>query len=191
VNNGSGTNGSARADSVTGAALTPSLSERLRTLKGHVPPSEISDLWVFPPLADLEDSREFVLFTRLLPDGMRRVCAAEFTGGAGTAGGDGAGRSGPSEANGNGKGPPGGHGPGVNGNGHATGLSGRVAADRPRAESPAVRITEYGRVPSGRVTRVVDGFRRRLGDDREPLHLRIEGRPDSWDRLLAPDDAER
>jgi hypothetical protein len=36
----------------------------------------------------------------------------------------------------------------------------------------------------------VDGFRRRLGDDREPLHIRVDGRPDSWIRMLAPESSE-
>jgi hypothetical protein len=153
VKNGNGTNGTGETPPLASrgeAALANPLSERLRSLEGRVPPNEISDLWVFPPLSDLEDSREFVLFTRRLPDEMRRVCAAEFPAASG--------------------------GVDAGGNGHATG-NGRGAN---------VRITEYGRVPSGRVSRVVEGFRRRLGDDREPLHLRIEGRPDSWDRLLAP-----
>lgn len=161
MKNGNGTNGNAAAPPGP-TTLAPGLSERLRSLQGRIPPDEISDLWVFPPLADLDDSREFVLFTRLLPDEMRRVCAAEFPVAPG--GGDAAGVG---HANGNGQ---------VNGNGRVNG----------NGQGATVRITEYGRVPTGRVSRVVEGFRRRLGDNREPLHLRIEGRPDSWDRLLAP-----
>lgn len=169
MNNGNGTNGTPGRGGAE-AALSPGLSERLRSLRVEVPPDEIFDLWVFPPLAELEDSREFVLFTRLLPDEMRRVCAAEFPEGAGAAVGGGAVRNGHTTGNGN-------------GNGDGTGAPGAPAA--------TLRITEYGRVPSGRVSRVVDGFRRRLGDDREPLHFRFEGRPESWDRLLAPDDSDR
>ncbi len=162
----------------SGTPLAPELTARLRALEHRVSPSEISDLWVFPPLADLEDSREFVLFTRLLPDEMRRVCAAEFPDrreGAGTGNGDGSGAA--PAGNGARHAVAGGNGTG-NGNGNGSPARGTAAV---------ARITEYGRVPSTRVHRVVDGFRRRLGDDREPLHLRIEGRPESWERLLAPE----
>jgi len=137
-----------------------------------VSPVEISELWVFPPLPDIEESGEFVLFTRVVADEMRRVCAVEF--GNGVAG------NGTAPANGNGNGA--GNGAGAaNGNGNGNGA---------RVPGPTVRITEYGRVPSNRVQRVVDGFRRRLGDDREPLHLRVDGCPHSWVSMLAPEPSE-
>ncbi len=164
-----GTHGNGVAAFSPEVPLAPELSDRLRTLRVRVSPEEISDLWVFPPLADLDDSREFVLFTRLLPDEMRRVCAAEFPVAPGGNGAVGAGQAG---GNGTDRAGEDGH---ANGNGRGT----------------TVRITEYGRVPTGRVSRVVEGFRRRLGDDREPLHLRIGGSLDSWDRLLAPQASAR
>jgi hypothetical protein len=151
------------------------LAVRLRALGYSVSPAEISDLWVFPPLPDLEDSGDFVLFTRVLPDEMRRVCRAEFadvvvTNGNGhqVNGRNGSGVAGNGQTNGTG-----------NGNGNGNGSATRVA-----------RITEYGRVPSQRVQRVVDGFRRRLGDDREPLHIRVDGCPDSWIQMLALESSE-
>lgn len=138
------------------AVVDSDLAVRLRALEHSVSPAEISDLWVFPPLPDLEDSGDFVLFTRVLPDEMRRICRVEFLEVVVT--------------NGNGH-----QVNGRNGNGPVT---------------PVARITEYGRVPSKRVQRVVDGFRRRLGDDREPLHIRVDGCPDSWIRMLAPESSE-
>ena len=157
------------------------LAVRLRALGYSVSPAEISDLWVFPPLPDLEDSGDFVLFTRVLPDEMRRVCRAEFadvvvTNGNGNQAN---GRNGGGVA-GNGQTPVNGNGNGIgdgNGNGNRSGTH-------------VARITEYGRVPSKRVQRVVDGFRRRLGDDREPLHIRVDGCPDSRIRMRAPEPSE-
>ena len=166
---GNGTSGHPAVATV----VEPELAIRLRALEHSVSPAEISDLWVFPPLPDLEDSGDFVLFTRVLPDEMRRICRVEFAEAVVT--------------NGNGQQVNGRNGDGVvgdgqasrNGNGPGSGIG-----------TPVARITEYGRVPSKRVQRVVDGFRRRLGDDREPLHIRVDGCPDSWIRMLAPESSE-
>jgi hypothetical protein len=131
---------------------------RLRELGRCVAPVEISEIWVFPPLPHLEDSSEFLLFTRILPDQMRHLCGAEFDAGNGHGGGSGE------------------RLPDVNGKGNGNGAS-----------SGAVRrITEYGAMPLHRVQRVVARFRERLGDHREPLHLEIGGDVDSWDRILEP-----
>ncbi len=59
--------------------IAPETIERLRMLAGSIPPEELSEIWVFPPLPDLEKSEEFVLFTRQMSEGVFRVCAAEFT----------------------------------------------------------------------------------------------------------------
>jgi hypothetical protein len=59
--------------------VTPETIERLRKLAGSIPPEELSEVWVFPPLADLEDSEEFILFTRQMAEGVFRICAAEFS----------------------------------------------------------------------------------------------------------------
>lgn len=58
--------------------IAPETIERLRMLASSVPPEELSEVWVFPPLQDLENSEEFVLFTRRMSEGVFRVCAAEF-----------------------------------------------------------------------------------------------------------------
>lgn len=145
------------------------VATRLRDLGQRIAPAEISDIWVFPPLSHLEGSTEFLLFTRFLPDEMRHLCGAEFTDGNG---------------NGNGKTVNGkGHGNGIgngngNGDGSGNGDGAQVQSDRVR------RITEYGAVPSHRVSRVVAGFRERLGDHREPFHFEIGGSADSWGRLV-------
>ncbi|TFG66893.1 MAG: hypothetical protein E4H28_00465, partial [Gemmatimonadales bacterium] len=61
------------------STIAPETIGRLRMLAGSIPPEELSEVWVFPPLPDLDDSGEFVLFTRRLSEGVFRVCAAEFT----------------------------------------------------------------------------------------------------------------
>jgi hypothetical protein len=135
------------------------VATRLRDLGQRIAPTEISDIWVFPPLSHLEGSMEFLLFTRYLPDEMRHLCGAEFS---------------MENGNGNGQAAAGGNGNGANGNGNAA----PPASDRVR------RITEYGAVPSHRVSRVVAGFRERLGDHREPFHFEIGGSADSWGELI-------
>ena len=148
-----------------------SVASRLRDLGRRVTPTEISDIWVFPPLPHLEGSGEFLLFTRILPDEMRHLCGAEFVEWTGEALVNVAG-------NGNGNGDGNGHGGNGNGNGHedATG------PDLVR------RITEYGAMPRHRVPRVVAGFRERLGDHREPVHFEIGGCPESWRRIIEPEE---
>lgn len=166
MHDGNGTSGHPAAQ----IAADSELATRLNALGRSVSPVEISELWVFPPLPDIEESGEFVLFTRVVADEMRRVCAVEF--GNGVAGNGAA----PTYGNGSGNGAG-----AANGNGNGNGA---------RVPGPTVRITEYGRVPSNRVQRVVDGFRRRLGDDREPLHLRVDGCPHSWVSMLASGPSE-
>ncbi len=139
---------------------------RLRDLGQRIAPAEISDVWIFPPLSHLEGSSEFLLFTRFLPDEMRHLCGAEFT----TAGENG--KIALSHTNGT----------GGNGNGNGDGDRAPAAADSVR------RITEYGAVPSHRVSRVVAGFRERLGDHREPYHFEIGGSAVSWGELVRPEE---
>ena len=133
------------------------VATRLRDLGQRIAPAEISDIWVFPPLPNLEGSTEFLLFTRFLPDEMRHLCGAEFTAGHGN-----------------------GSGQAANGNGNGNGTGGPAPAD-----DRVRRITEYGAMPSHRVSRVVAGFRERLGDHSEPLHFEIGGCADSWGRLVS------
>lgn len=139
------------------------VATRLRDLGQRIAPAEISDIWVFPPLPHLEGSSEFLLFTRILPDEMRHLCGAEFNSGNG---------NGSSAVVTNG-----------NGNGNRNGNGGQEpGSDRVR------RITEYGAVPKHRVSRVVAGFRERLGDHREPLHFEIGGCADNWSQLVNPEE---
>jgi len=136
---------------------------RLRRLAGRIPPDELAEIWVFPPLEDVDGSDEFHLFTRRMSEGVYRVCAAEFPGDA---------KNG-AEAN----------GAAANGAAAANG-SGQVgeAAGEPR-------VTVYGAVPESRVPRLVAGFRDRLGDGREPLYLPIYGSLERW-RLAVGADPE-
>ena len=183
MHDGNGTNGQSAATN----AVESELAARLHALGRRVSPVEICDLWVFPPLPDIEESGDFVLFTRLLTDEMRRVCAVEFTDPTGPSNGNHAVLR---SANGNGSA---GNGSvekaaannGSNGNGESRNGDRGHEPGIPSRPLPTVRITEYGRVPAGRVQRVVDGFRRRLGDHREPLHVRVDGCPESWLRMLA------
>lgn len=128
-------NGNAAHTTTGRDRITPETIERLRKLAGSIPPEELSEVWVFPPLPDLADSEEFVLFTRRMAEGVFRVCAAEF------------------------------------------------------AHGETARVTVYGAVPETRVMSLVAGFRRRLGDRRDPLHLPIFGSNERW-RLVVGADPE-
>lgn len=137
--------------------LNPELRSRLAALRRAVPPSEIGELWVFPPLDEPEGTREFFLFTRMAEEGARRLYTARVppgseNGHAGTA------------ASGNGEGA---------GNG-AHGLE-------------AQEVTEHGRVPAGRIPGLVERFRRRLEEEREPIHVHIDGSEVRWERFLGLD----
>lgn len=64
------------ADSPAAAALDPEVTDRLRALERAVSPEEICELWIFPPLADVEGSAEFFLFTLFLEEDRRALCSA-------------------------------------------------------------------------------------------------------------------
>lgn len=132
------------------------LALRLREVGRAVSPSEIGELWIFPPLADVEDSAEFLLFTRVLEEDRRRLYSARLRGLAGE------GEPGPAR-----------------GNGDAA-----AAADGNGAAARRHEITEHGSVPADRVPRLVERFRRRMGDGGEPTHLVIEGSLERWTSLL-------
>lgn len=55
-----------------------SVTGRLDALASAVPPLEIAEIWVFPPLAELESSAEFFLFTRFLEGERRLLCSARL-----------------------------------------------------------------------------------------------------------------
>ncbi len=54
------------------------LAQRLTELAQRVPPRQIADVWLFPPLPALEASSEFLLFTRMLEDGGRALYSARM-----------------------------------------------------------------------------------------------------------------
>lgn len=132
---GSG-NGRGSGDGTT--SISPQLAERLRHLGEAVPPSEIAEVWIFPPMLELEGSTEFFIFTRYFNGAGRRVYSA-----------------------------------GLN-----------AAADMDAIPVGDQEILEHGSVPHDRVPRLVERFQRRLGENREPHHIVIEGRADRWMTLI-------
>lgn len=138
--NGNGTNGGAPV-----SALPDGVATRLRHLTRHIPPVEIHDLWIFPPLPDLEGSSEFFLLARRNGGTALRVYSVRLPAGEGT--------------------------------------PARRSADGEARASQ--EVVEHGSVPPDRLPRLVEGFRRRLGDEREPLYFSIGGCEESWTRLLA------
>lgn len=164
MRNGNAVNG--RAENGSTETISELTAARLRRLAGRIPPDELSEVWVFPPLEDIEGSDEFHLFTRRMSEGVYRVCAAEFPG-------DGGRDDAVGSANGA-------------ADGTAAGSS-ATTVDGKKAGEP--RVTVYGAVPESRVPRLVAGFRDRLGDGREPLYLPIYGSLERW-RLAVGIDAD-
>lgn len=154
-----------RGGGVSAVDVSDELARRLRAVGRAVAPEEIGELWIFPPLSERESSAEFLLFTRRLEEGRRRVYSARAA----------------ARADG---GPEDGRGPGGDGTGARVRGDGGAEDAAPRNGGPGQRITEHGSVPSGRVHRLVDRFRRRLEDGGEPLHVVIEGRRERWSSLL-------
>jgi len=133
--NGSG-NGRGTGNGTT--SISAELAERLRHLGEAVPPSEIAELWIFPPMVELENSSEFFIFTRFFNGKGRRVYSAGLTG----------------------------------------------IADADPVPVDDQQILEHGSVPHDRVPRIVERFQRRLGENREPRHLIIEGQEERWATLV-------
>lgn len=147
--------------------LSVEVARRLRAIGRSISPAEIADIWVFPPLAELETSAEFFLFTRVDGEGRRRLYTARLGGNGGHAGENGAppGRGAPSDADGSGYRSP---------------------------DGLEQVIIEHGAVPADRVGRLVARFRRRLGEERDPVHLAVGGREGRWESLVgANGDGER
>lgn len=59
-------------------AAEDGVANRLRSLAESVSPIEIAELWVFPPLAELESSAEFFLFTRFHGEERRILYSARL-----------------------------------------------------------------------------------------------------------------
>lgn len=119
----------------SGTATFSTLEGLLQALGRVVPPSEISELWVFPPLAEVDASAEFLLFTRFRPDERLDLYSARLL---------------------------------------------------PENGSPARQVVvEHGSVPPEKLPGLVGRFRRRLGEERDPVHVLIDGRSSLWEELLA------
>ena len=61
-----------------------SRAARLGDLGRRIPPPRIADVWLFPPLPQVEDSSEFFLFTSILEDGGRALYSARMVPANGT-----------------------------------------------------------------------------------------------------------
>lgn len=61
-----------------GLAAGSAVAHRLEALARTVSPLEIAELWVFPPLAELESSAEFFLFTRFHGEERRTLYSARL-----------------------------------------------------------------------------------------------------------------
>jgi len=165
----------------TSAGLSADLKRRLREVGWQVPPEEIGDVWIFPPLPELDDSREFLLFTRCRAGGGHRVYSARSVirdgsdGQTGVASGELV-ENGDSSANQNSS---------ANGNG-AVYAMGAMGAGGVGTLSPGggQELVEHGSVPASRVAGFIERFRRRLREDREPLHLVIGGSVEEWERWI-------
>lgn len=148
--------------------LNEEVGHRLLELEGVIPPTEIGELWVFPPLEEPEGSREFVLFTRFGDNGSRRLYSARVP---------------PSqEERRELPGPDGYTREPVRKMANRRNGDGGGAAD----DLPEQRITEHGEIPAGRLPGLVQRFRRRLGDDRVPVHVEVDGSRERWIELLGP-----
>lgn len=144
--------------------LSVELIRRLRQLEDFVPPEEMGQVWIFPPLEEPEGIQEFVLFTRVAGDDERAVYSARHRPGENGA-------------------PP---GAGGNGAADAEGVSrnGDNPSEGAGHGGPGQAVVEHGRAPADRLPGLVEDLLRRLGDEREPLHVRIEGSRRCWDELV-------
>lgn len=71
---GHAVNGDAAGEPAGGSVL----ATRLAALERRVPPPEIADVWLFPPLPDVVSSSEFLLFTRILDAETRALFSARM-----------------------------------------------------------------------------------------------------------------
>lgn len=153
--------GGARSDPGLPEPAPEAVAGRLRDVEARVEPEQIVDVWIFPPLRDLDASSEFVVLSRSVPDGRRRLYTAGLRrpapGGAPREEGVGEGGAGDGE---------------------------REPLDAPGSAAPIHEVTEHGVVPAERVPRLLERFRRRIGEEHEPRHVAIEGSRERWEALV-------
>lgn len=141
--------------------LSTELVRRLQAVGRAVTPEEIGELWIFPPLDEVEASAEFLLFTRMVRDDQRRLYSAGL------------------------RNPEAGDGAPADGRPSSNGTSSNGTAGTEGNGQRRQRITDHGTVPADRVPRLVNRFRRRLDEDEhEPVHVVIEGTLARWRELL-------
>jgi hypothetical protein len=135
-------------------AVPPRLAVRLMEIAHRVAPEEIGELWIFPPLPEVEESAEFMVFTRYESDGRCRLYTARR-------------RSAGDPV-------PGG----------ARGSQSRNGEPGTRAREGSEEITAHGAVPADRLPRLLERFQRRVGADHDPIHVLLEGTAARWNALV-------
>lgn len=156
------------------------LVRRLRQLEHRVPPEELDELWIFPPLEDPEGTREFLLFTRAAGPRTRRVYSARSRGRGEDGGKERAPVHGAAGENGDPR--------SADAAADPSSVPGPVNGERRNgdgADSGFQSVVEHGRVPAERLPRIVERFLRRLGEERTPVHVQLDGSVDRWGELLS------
>lgn len=116
------------------AADGAALATRLDEVERHVPAPQIADVWLFPPLPDVVDSSDFLLFTQIVDGDTRTLYSARM-----------------------------------------------VPANGSAAHQV---IVEHGSAPADRMSRLVSGLQRRLGQSAPARHVAIDGELARWRSLV-------
>lgn len=147
--------GSSAPETALPEPASPPVARRLLEVARRIDPGEIGELWIFPPLPEVEASAEFLVFTRYASDGRLRLYTARDPGPARPA-------------------------PGTEPRG---GPRAMATAAEPEGEA-AEEVRAHGAVPADRVPRLLERFQRRVGMDHDPVHVRLEGSRVRWRSLV-------
>ena len=139
------------------------VARRLLEVARRIAPREIGELWIFPPLPEVEASAEFLVLTRYVADGRLRLYTARKP----TA-------------------------PRPDRELSAVGEERpRTGATATPANVPLDEdVRAHGVVPADRVPRLLERFQRRVGTEHDPVHVRVEGSEARWRALVCAADAE-
>jgi len=139
------------------------VARRLLEVARRIAPREIGELWIFPPLPEVEASAEFLVLTRYVADGRLRLYTAR--------------KPGPLRPE---------------GDRSAVGEERpRTEAIAARAD-PTLdeELRAHGEVPADRVPRLLERFQRRVGTEHDFVHVRVEGSEIRWRALVRAAEAE-
>jgi hypothetical protein len=139
------------------------VARRLLEVARRIAPGEIGELWIFPPLPEVEASAEFLVLTRYVADGRLRLYTAR--------------RPGP---------------PRPERELSAVGEERprKETAATPAAPPLDEEVRAHGVVPADRVPRLLERFQRRVGTEHDPVHVRVEGSEARWRALVGAAEAE-